>query len=163
MAPPKDLLGWFVGEFRAEMPDQLHGPGVWREHVTTDHRHSGGGSLLGAPRYADAFRRFIEDGPFALETAEYEGQRDLNRHYAFPVRAAIAMLAGRGRARDPYPFMARALYRTALLDGDWNAACASMGITEPVRRVYIEAALGRLWERYNIEPPARALRDEPAA
>jgi hypothetical protein len=54
--------------------------------------------------------------------------------------------------------MARTLYRTAVMDGDWDAACASMGIVEPVRRVYIEEALYRLWRRFRIEPPARPIR-----
>jgi hypothetical protein len=67
-----------------------------------------------------------------------------------------------GREMERYPFMARTLYRTAVMDGDWDAACASMGIVEPVRQFYMEDALYRLWRRFRIEPPARPVR-EPVA
>ena len=156
--PPKNLLGWLMAEFRAELPEDIHWAGVWRDYTTDkgpgDPGPGGGGSLLGAPRYADEFRRYLEDSPFATEIAEYEGQRDRVPHYKFPLRAALAELAGRGKATDEYPFMARVLYRTALRDGDWDGACASFGILAPIRRVYIEAALYRLWCRYSVEPPA---------
>lgn len=150
---PKNLLGWFLAEFRAELPERIHTSGLWREFVT-DSGQPGGGSLLGTPRYADEFRRYLEDSPFATGIAEYEGHRDPNPHYTFPLRAALAALAGRGPATDEYPFMARVLYRTALRDGDWDGACASFNIPAPVRRVYLEAALYRLWTRYSVEPPA---------
>lgn len=166
MAPPKDLLGWFVREFRAEVPDAQHTGGVWRDRKRRgdpDGYQPVGGSVLGSPRDAVPFQVFIEDDAFAVEVAEYEGHKDTTVHYAYPLRAAIASLAGRGKATDPYPFMARTLYRTALMDGDWDEACRSMGIIEPVRRLYIEAALSRLWGRYLIEPPARSVRTSTAA
>lgn len=167
MAPPKDLLGWFVRGFRDEVPDAIHSRGVWRDYkpLSDDSdRQPVGGSLLGSPRHDDTFRRFIEDPAlYALEVAEYDGHKDTVAHYKFPMRAAIAALNGRGKDTDPYPFMARTLYRTAAMDGDWDAACRSMGITEPVRRVYIETALHRLWERYETEPPSRLLRIASAA
>lgn len=168
MAPPRDLLRWFLEGFRAELPEQMHQHDVWR-----DRRKPGdpeayqpvGGSLLGSPREAEPFRAFIESEPFALEVAEFEGHKDTHPNYARPMRAAMARLAGRGSDTDPYPFMARALYRTALRDGDWDGACASLGIIEPVRRFYIEAALHRLWTRYSLEPQARPFRsrEEDAA
>lgn len=161
MAPPKDLLGWFLAGFRAEAADSFHTGGVWR-----DRRRRGdpegyqpvGGSLLGSPRDAVPFQVYVEDDAFAVEVAEYEGHKDRTTHYAKPMRAALASLAGRGKATDEYPFMSRALFRTALMDGDWDAACRSMGITAPVRRVYVETALRKLWARYEIEPPARSIR-----
>lgn len=166
MTPPKNLLGWFLEQFRAELPEKIHSADVWRDRVSEDEERNGiravGGSLLGSPRTHDAFRRYIEDSPFATEVAEYEGHKDTQGHYAFPLRAALARLGGRGPDHDPYPFMARVLYRTALRDGDYDGACASMGICEPVRRVYIEEALRRLWTKYEIEPPARPLRSEAA-
>jgi hypothetical protein len=58
--------------------------------------------------------------------------------------------------------MARVLFRTALRDGDYDGACASMGICEPVRRIYINEALRRLWTKYEIGPPARTLRNDAA-
>src|SRR5678816_3959692 len=135
----------FLEAFRAEVPARIHAGDVWRDQVSPDEERQGiqavGGSLLGSPRTGDAFRRYIEGSPFITEVAEYEGHKDPNTHYAFPLRAALAALAGRGPDTEPYPFMARALYRTALRDGDWDGACASLGIIEPVRRPYIEAAL----------------------
>lgn len=157
MARPRNLLAWFLTAFREEMPDRLHTRGVWRDRVNAGEAQNGiepvGGSLLGTPRTSDPFRAFIEDDPFGTEVAEYEGHKDLRTHYRTPMRAALARLAGRGPRTDPYPFMARALYRTALRDGDWDGACASLGIIEPVRKPYIEAALHRLYERYHEEPP----------
>lgn len=166
MAPPKDLLGWFLREFRAEMPDEIHSSGVWRDWkglADTSDRKAVGGSLLGTPRYEDAFRRFLEDGPDCVEYAEYEGHQDTVPHYRFPVRAALASLGGRGKATDPFPFMARTLHRIALMDGDWDGACRTMGIPLPVRGFYIETALSRLWARHQVEPPNRPLREVDAA
>jgi hypothetical protein len=162
------LLAWFLTGFREEVPDRLHQPDVWRgrppregeEFVSLDPRTNAvlsrskdlvGGSLLGSPRDAEPFRAFIEDDAFACERAEYEGHEDRVPHYVWPMRAALARLAGRGRDDEPFPFMARALYRTALRDGDWDGACASLGIIDPVRPLYIEAALHRLWSRYETE------------
>jgi hypothetical protein len=166
MTQPRDLLGWFVLEFRLEVPAAIHTGGVWRDRKRRgdpDGYQPVGGSILGAPRDAVPFQVFVEDDPFAVEVAEYEGHKDTAVHYAKPMRAAIASLAGRGRDSDPYPFMARTLYRTALMDGDWDAACRSMGIVEPVRRIYIDEALRRLWARYATEPPARTIRMEGVA
>ena len=166
--PPKNLLAWFLEAYRAEMPSEMHthSEDVWRDWVSGDEADNGikavGGSVLGTPRYQDAFRRFIEDSPFTTEVAEYEGHKDTASHYAFPLRAALARLSGRGPDTAPYPFMARALYRTALRDGDYDGACATLGICEPVRQVYIEEALRRLWTKYEVEPPARTVRESAA-
>ena len=153
MARPKDLLGWFMAGFREEMPFAIHAAEVWRDYVKDEHGTTGGGSLLGSKKWTDPFRRFIEDDAFGTEVSEYEGHQSIGKHYRTPMRAALARLAGRGADHEPYPFMARALYRTALRDGDWDGACASLGIIEPVRRPYIEAALHRLYERFHEEPP----------
>lgn len=166
MARPKDLLLWFMQGFREEMPDRLHTRGVWRDaHRRGDAEFYDpvGGSHLGSPRMADPFRAFIEDDPFGTEPAEYEGHKSLANHYRTPMRAAMARLAGRGQDTDTYPFMARALWRTAQRDGDWDSACASLGIIEPVRRPYIEAALHRLYDRYHEEPPNHTVRDREEA
>lgn len=165
--PPKNLLGWFLEAFRAELPGTIHAADVWRDRVTPDEAKNGiqavGGSLLGTPRTNETFRRYIEDSPFATEVAEYEGHKDRHAHYVFPIRAALARLGGRGPDHDPYPFMARVLFRTALRDGDYDAACASMGICEPVREVYVQEALRRLWTKYEVEPPARTVRTDQVA
>lgn len=163
MARPKDLLAWYLTGFREELPDRLHTRGVWRDakrRGDIDGYQPVGGSHLGSPRMTDPFRAFIEDDPFGTEVAEYEGHKDLRTHYRTPMRAALARLAGRGDDLQPYVFMARCLYRTALRDGDWDGACASLGIIEPVRRPYIEAALHRLYERYHEEPPTNYYREQ---
>lgn len=165
--PPRDLLRWFMDAFRAEMPERVHAAGVW---VDAHHRGDDpeyqpvGGSVLGAPRPSEPFRAFIEDDPFGIEYAEYEGHRDPSPNYRTPLRAALARMAGRGADDQPMPFMARALYRTALRDGDWSGACASMGIIDPVARIYIDAALYRVWARFEEAPsstwrPARVGED----
>lgn len=161
---PRNLLLWFLEAFRAECPAELHAGGVWRDRVSAGEAEDGiqpvGGSLLGSPRLEEGFRRFIEDGAFVTERAELEGHQDHAPHYVTPLRAALARLAGRGPDADPRVFMSRVLYRTALLDGDWPAACASMGIIEPVAGVYIQEALRRLWDRYWVEPRPRPYRAE---
>ena len=161
---PKNLIAWFLCEYRAETPEDIHSPGLWRDRVSQGEERNGirpvGGSLLGSPRYEDLFRRMVEESPFQLELASYDGQRDRVPHYAFPIRAALARLAGKGRPYEERPFMARVLHRTALRDGDWQGACASLGIPEPVRRIYVEAALGHLWRLYQVEPMEERL--EPA-
>lgn len=158
MARPRDLLGWFMSGIREELPDRIHSAGVWRDRVNAGEAGHGiapvGGSLLGSPRVADPFRSFIEGSPFTTEPSEYEGHRSIGNHYRTPMRAALARLAGRGRDSDSAPFMARTLYRTAIRDGDWDSACASMGIIEPVRRPYIDAALNRLYTLYREAPDA---------
>ena len=55
---------------------------------------------------------------------------------------------------------------TAVIAADMTSvlgASEAMGICEPVRRVYIEEALRRLWSKYSIEPPARSVRTSEAA
>lgn len=163
MARPKDLLAWYLTAIREEMPDRLHTRGVWRDakrRGDADGYDPVGGSALGSPRVADPFRAYIEDDAFGTEVAEYEGHKDIRSHYRTPMRAALARLAGRGHPTEPYPFMARVLYRTALNDGDWDYACRTFGIIEPVRRPYIDAALHRLYERYHEEPPSYTVRNE---
>lgn len=160
-AKPRDLLGWFLAGFRAEVPEQIHQSGVWadaRRRGDVEGYVAGGGSLIGSPATFDPFRAYLEGEPLhetELARLTEGGTTVADPAYRFPMRAALARLAGRGPATDPYPFMARALFRTACMDGDWDAACRSLGIIEPVRRPYVLAALERLWERYDDEPPAR--------
>jgi len=173
-ARPRDLLTWFLEGYRAETPTEMHSGAVFigrheqpgRETLWAKHSKPAdlvGGSHLGSPGDEPTFRRLMEDGAFATEVAEYEGHKDTVNHYRFPMRAAIARLAGRGDARQNYPFMARFLYRTACRDGDWQAAARSMGIVEQVAPFYLEASLHRLWSKYEVEPPARPIRTEEAA
>jgi hypothetical protein len=169
MAKPKDLLGWFVAGFRAEIPEQLHTAGVWRdEKRRSDPKDYAptGGSLIGTPRVADPFRAYLEADPLdetELARLTTDGITIADQAYRFPIRAALASLAGHGPDTAPYPFMARALFRTACMDGDWNAACRSLDMIEPIRWFYISCALERLWDRYRDEPPVRTLREAAIA
>jgi len=165
MARPKDLLGWYMTGFREEVPDRLHTRGVWRDakrRGDIEGYDPVGGSVMGSPRVADPFRAFIEDDPYGTEAAEYEGHKDIHNHYRTPMRAALQRLAGLGHPDEPYPFMARALYRTALRDGDWDGACASLGIIKPVRWPYIHEALKTLYARYFEEPPKNYYQENVA-
>ncbi len=157
MAPPKDLLGWFLQAYREEMPERIHSGGVWRDHSTMDGHKGQGGSLLGAPRTDEGFRKLTEERPFVTEVAEYEGHKDTANHYAFPLRAALARLQGKETKDRPYGFMAAALLTTARLDGDWDRALEALGLNPPaVRRHYIELALHRVYEKYEPEPRRQA-------
>ena len=163
------LLVWFLEGFRAEMPEQVHIAGVWRDYVRLDEdRRADGGSLLGSPRLADPFRNLIEGSPFATEPSEFEGHesREGDEHYRTPMRAAIARLNGRhtcsstermlgGHRCGEGAAMARLLYRVALRDGDWEAAAASVGIPIDFQQRLVGEALYRLWRVYDILPPAR--------
>lgn len=162
MARPRDLLSWFMDWYYAETTGQPHRAGIW-----VDQRHRSdpqdyqpvGGSLLGSPGTTDGFRLITDDEAFETVTPEYEGHREIGNVYKTPLRAALARVAGRGRADEPGPFMARVLHVTFMRDGDWDSACASLGIIEPVRRVYIEQALHRLYDRFHEEPPVYTVRE----
>lgn len=161
------LLAWFLIGFRAELPENIHAGELWidrKRRSDIPEYKPVGGSVLGAPGLAEAFRAYIEDDPFGLEPAEYEGHRDPYPHYKTPMRAALAKLAGRGRDSDQYPFMARLLHRIAYT-GDPDSSCASFGIIAEVREVYLEQALYRLFSKYAEEPPARIMDtpEKPAA
>ncbi len=174
-AKPKNLLAWFLDGYRAEMPTEIHSGPVWvgrpeQKGIAVRHgegyvgaKETAGGSLLGAPGYEAAFRSFLEDAETVTEIPEYEGHKQRDEAYRFPMRAAIYRLAGRGNWSDPYPFMACFLHRTACRDGDFLAAGRSMGIAEPVIEFYLESALNKLWQRYEVEPPARPIRSKEAA
>ena len=159
MAPPKDLLRWFIAAYRAEMPERMHSSGVWRDQVNGGERHNGispvGGSLIGTPQADSGFRILSEGSPFATEVAEYEGHKTPDNHYAFPLRAALARVAGREPITGRFGFMAHALLMTARLDGDWDRALAALGVNPaPVRRVYLDIALRTVFERYETQPRA---------
>ena len=177
MNKPRDLLAWFLEGYRAEVPTDIHSSAVFvgrpgqglasfdpaTGDVISKAADLAGGSHLGAPGYDASFRRYIEDGPFATEVPEYEGHRQRDEAYKFPMRAALARLAGRGRDRDTYPFMARYLFRVASRDGDWLGAARSMGIVDPVAEVYLDASLRRLFAKYELEPPARIINEPEVA
>jgi hypothetical protein len=180
MQPPRDLLGWFMTEFRKEVPDRLHTRGVWRDaHRRGDAEFYDpvGGSALGAPRMADPFRAYIEDDAFGTQPDEYEGHKSLANHYRTPVRAALARLAGRRENGHGY-LMARALYILARTDGDIDQAFGGLHaftkneagevVHDPdgervYRMVMVQTALRDLYYRYEEEPPNHTVRSEDKA
>ena len=176
-AKPRDLLAWFLDGYRAEVPTDIHSSTVFvgrpGDGLASFDPQTGavigkaadlaGGSHLGSPGYDASFRRYIEDSPFCTEVPEYEGHRQRDAAYKFPMRAALARLAGRGSGHETYPFMARFLYRVACRDGDWLGAAASMDIVEPVAFVYLQESLRRLFSKYEVEPPARPIREPEVA
>ena len=151
-AAPKGLhrlMVWFITEWAAEVPDRLHKEEVWRDYVgLTEDRAGQGGSLLGTPQYADAFRAYIEGSPFQL---------DPDGRYVRPMHAALGRLCGRQGhegptdSLPPAPFMARFLLRLATT-ADLLRSAESMGIPSQVQDVYAEQALYRLWRVYEIGP-----------
>lgn len=149
-ARPHDLLRWFMDGYRAELPDRMAVRGIWQDH--------GEGSRLGSPRESGGLRVITEAD--AVEEARYtEGDTTTAEEaYRFPMRAALRALAGPASDGSPYAFMARMLLLTARMGGDWNAACRTMGIVQPIRRFYVQAALEQLYGHYTGEPPARLLR-----
>jgi hypothetical protein len=157
MARPKDLLAYFLPMFRQEMEVRMHSRGVWSDRLSGSEKRDGiepvGGSHLGSPDQPAEVRAILEGEYFRTIIPEYEGHKEIGKVYATPLLAAIARVSGRGSPNDPGPFTGRVLWRTFCLDGDWDRACASLGIIEPARRLYIEAALHRLYERYHEEPP----------
>lgn len=160
MAPPKNLLGWFLTAYREEMPEKMHAGGLWHDQLSPGEKRNDiqavGGSLIGTPQADGRFRLLTEGSAFVTEVAEYEGHKDLHANYTFPLRAALARLAGREPKTGRYGFMAHALLTTARLDGDWDRALSSLGVNpEAVRRVYIDIALRTVYERYEPEPVAR--------
>jgi hypothetical protein len=161
---PRDLLGWYLRGFRAEIPERIHAAGLWHDakrRSDAKEYQSVGGSLLGTPANSDPFRAYLESDPVwetELARLTEAGVTVSDQAYRFPMRAALSRLAGHGRNEDPFPFMARMLFRTACMDGNWNAACRTLGIVEPVRWFYVTGALERLWDRYSDEPPAYSVR-----
>ena len=139
---PNDLLGWFLEGFRAEVPERLN-----------THRISPYGLGL-----SEEFRAYMEDDTTEDARLTDDNGTHAEQAYRFPMRTALRALAGKGSVEEPFPFMARVLYLTACMGGDWNAVCADLDIPRPVRRPYVHIALERLYERYCADPPARLLR-----
>lgn len=157
------LARWFADRFADDVPSRLHAAGPWNgpqqyDRTTGTPRWSEaltGGSALGAPRLADAFRRFIEDGAHAVEYAVFDGVNQSTPHYARPMRANLAAFSVH------HPLLARRLFHLGCWgDGDWRGAMWRYGPTlalEEAELLYREA-LRMLWERWCDEPPARVLR-----
>jgi hypothetical protein len=150
---PRDLRGllrWYQAEVEAEVPDRLHTRGVWRDWG----QDAEGGSHLGTPTFSDPFRRFIEGNPFEVAYATQGGTEELTPHFARPMQAALAVVAGHDE-RSLYYQRAIFLYRLAWSGFQYRAVCAYLGLPEWTWEWVTEQALRLLWDRYQVGPDAR--------
>lgn len=145
-----EYLVWFERLWWAEMPDELHAAGVWRDRVSPSEEEEGlkaqGGSLLGSPNLADPFRRLMDNSPFETEEAELDGHKSLDRHYVRPVHAAIAAM-GTG-----WPIAARWMASLAACDFDWQSLATRRGWTHEEAELYLRACLHELWTKFREAP-----------
>lgn len=123
------LVRWFRERCDEELPVAIHRGGVWRDFGPD----AVGASALGAPADTDAFRRFVYGA---------DSELDEDGYYRKPLRAALARMSRR------WPFMARHLYRLALLDGDWRRHAEGIAWQYEEVEVYMTEALYRLWREY---------------
>lgn len=149
------LLAWFREQWIAEMPEEIHSSGVWHDR--------NGGSALGAPQWADEFRRFLLASPHELDGDFDEWARggDPDAAYVRPLRSALARMAG----RDPNSrraSTAQFLVKLACAGFDWRAVGDRLGYPEDVTVVYAEWAIARLWRMYRPKPEPRTIREEVA-
>lgn len=150
------LLGWFREKWVAEMPEEIHSRGVWHDRQ--------GASALGAPQWADDFRRFLTASPHELDVDydEWASGLDPDAAYVRPLRSALARMAG----RDPGSagaFAVRFLMAIGFAGFDWRAVGDRLGYHDGVTSVYAEWALARLWRFYRPRPEPRTIRDEGVA
>ncbi len=166
------LLAWFTEGFEAEMPERIHGRGVWVgrpprmseqtidgkrkwapvEHIPPEWQ---GGSALGAPRENEPMRQFIENSP---RQAAGDG---LDEHYVRPIRAALSKLSGRhecvtaerkAHRCQARPLMAHYLFELGYTGGDWRYVADAWDLAPAIAETYTEAALRALWHLYREAP-----------
>lgn len=163
------FAAWFITGWREEMPDEIHSRGLWvglpsrldsrGQPIETMPPELVGGSELGAPRLAEAFRQLIENSP---------RQIDEDGFYVRPMRAALARLAGRhlcsrqeradqgaDHVCTDSAFMARLLVAMAFMDGDWQRACQLLEIHANTRWAFTDTALRRLYRCYRPDAPGQ--------
>lgn len=161
------FAAWFITGWREEMPDEIHSRGLWvglpsrldakGQPIEAMPPELVGGSELGAPKLAEAFRQLLENSP---------RQIDEDGFYVRPMRAALARLAGThlcnaserrlpGHVCTDSAFMARMLVGMAFLDGDWQRACQLLEIHANTRWAFTDAALRRLYRCYRPDAPGQ--------
>ena len=154
-----ELLRWFEAAVLAELPDRLHQVALWHDHIElrdADGIYStkGGGSVLGAHAWADAFRRYLEGSPFG---------QDRDGFYRFPLMAALAKLEGVRRwhlgsteARPENAVLAAYLRDVARNAFSFGAVADRYGFGV-IAATVTEVALERLYRAYRSEAPARVM------
>jgi hypothetical protein len=147
-----------------EMPVTIHraevfvGPPDRSPHNALGAEHSTpaelvGGSLLGAPAYAEPMRHLLEDdNPHREEPAIYEGSLTVEKHLVTPLRSAMRRC---GRMMEAY------LIGVARSGGDWLGQAEARGcLDQHIARVYAAEAFRRLWREYSVDRPSRIPKRE---
>lgn len=123
------LVAWVMTAACEETPGRLHKPGVW-------HDHAEGGSHLGSPALATEFRRYLENGPSAVDDDGY---------YRTPLRAAIS------RLRREMPTVAQDVDTLIRCGGDWRRLAEYLHMDRDVASLYLREALRRAWREFAVE------------
>jgi hypothetical protein len=141
------LLSWYQEQCALETPVDLHRRGVWSDRPSgqerTDGYHATGGSALGAPAYAEEFRRRLENGPSQVDEADTLRPTTGQTYFMRPVAAALSRMGRNGQ-----PLMARHLLHLAAASFDWHARARTIGWAYEEYEVYLREALIRLWHEF---------------
>ncbi len=129
------LVVWYREAWDAEIPSRTHIHELWHE--------DGMGSALGAPAWADPFRRYLEHSP---------RERDEDGYYLRPVHAALSLMDRRK------PLLARLLIRFAWCGFSVETLQPDDATALPLeyRLALVEWGLADLWSRWEPAPRSRA-------
>lgn len=155
------LVDWTIDRYQDDLPDRLHGRGPWngpqqyQQGTPVWPEELVGGSRMASPRLDDAFRRYLEDSPYAVAYGEFDNQTQRDPHYARPFAANLAHL------RQTHPLLARrAFFLVACCYGDTSVP---FGPCRPEEQAILyREALRLLYDQWRTEPPARVIRDKVA-
>jgi len=144
--PPRGsfaLVAWFASEYLAAVPGSLHLLEPWSDRLSAGEWQQGlcsvGGSRLGSPAYAPAFRAWLEASPHA---------RDADGEFRWPFRSALARLhRERPAAGIVLEYLARCGFDpTALVDRPlYGQHDLVVLLPAELLGVVLESALVRLW------------------
>jgi hypothetical protein len=151
----RDLMAWFLRQYRDEVPPDIHTSGVeWEPpgdivrgdlSVAAD---PGGGSASGSPRWTGAFRHYVTDtGADRVENAFSDGTPEAGLSYALPMRATMARLS-----REGHPMLMVWARRVAMADGDYREVGLRSGIIDEYAEAITRDALGLLWRTFREVP-----------
>lgn len=147
-----NLLHWFRERWVEEVPDTIHSSGVWHDKE--------GASALGAPQWADEFRRFLLASPHELDGRydDWAAGADPDAAYLRPLRSAMARMAGRDLDSERGKVVAY-LFRVARNGFDWRSVAMQETRDEWWAAVGTEWAIGKLWRIYRPRPEPRSVRE----
>ena len=155
------LVAWALDRYHDDLPERLHGRGPWngpqqyQQGVPQWPEELVGGSRMASPRLDDAFRRYLEDSPYAVAYAEYDNMTQRDPHYARPFAANLAFM------RHHEPILAtRIFFLVACCGGDVHIP---YGPSHPAEQAILyREALRLLYDSWRTEPPARVIREKVA-